>query len=97
MIISAYRLCKPSTAGVQTVYKQHARKLPIHQEPRQQFLVDLKDSIQTHEEQGDMIILGMDLNDPAQRYDITKYFDELHMKEIIQSLHRGQRPPAINI
>ena len=31
-----------------------------------------------------MIILGMELNDPAQRYDITTYFEELNMKEAIQ-------------
>ena len=59
--------------------------------------MDLKDSIQTHQEQGDMIILGMDLNDSAQRYNITKYFDELHMKKLIQSIYRGQRPPATHI
>ena len=47
--------------------------------------------------QGDMIILGMDLNDPAQRYDITKYFEGLNMKEAIQLMNRGQRPPATNI
>ena len=41
-------------------------KLPIHQEPRQQFLLDLKDSIQKHQEQEDMIILSVDLNDPDQ-------------------------------
>ena len=43
MIIPAYRPCKPFTVGVQTVYEQHARSLPVHQEPRHQFLVDLKD------------------------------------------------------
>ena len=96
-IISAYRPCKPSTSGVQTVYQQHLRALPVHQEPRQQFLVDLKECIQEHQAQGDNIILGIDLNDPAQRYDINKFFEELNMKEAIQSLHCGQRPPVTNI
>ena len=35
MVISAYISCKSSTAGVQTVYEQHARSLYIQQEPRQ--------------------------------------------------------------
>ena len=89
-IISAYRPCKPSTTGVQTLYVQHARSLSVNQEPRQQFLVDLKECIQAHQVQSDMIILGMDLNDPAQRYDLTKYFEELNIKEEIQSIHRGK-------
>ena len=44
-----------------------------------------------------MIILGMDLNDPAQRYYITKYFEELKLEETIQSIHCGQRLSATNI
>ena len=96
-IISAYLYCKLSTAGVQIVYKQHAMKLPVHQEPQQQFLVDLEECIQKHKEQGYMIILGMELNDPDQRYGITKYFEEMNMKRTIQSIHCGQRPPTTNI
>ena len=96
-IILAFRPCKPSTAGVQTVYAQHTRTLLIKQEPRQKFQMDLKDCIQTHQEQGDIIILGMKLNDPVQRYDITKYFEELYTKEAILSIHRGHEPPATNI
>ena len=59
--------------------------------------MDIKAHIQTHQDKGDMIILGMDLKDPAQRYDITKNFDELNMKEEIQSIHTGQRLLATNI
>ena len=62
---------------------QYAQNLPVHQETQQQFLVDLKAHIQTRQDKGDMIILGMDLNYLAQRYDITKCFEELNMKEVI--------------
>ena len=96
-IISAYRPYKSFTGGVHTVYAQHTRYLLVHQEPWQHFLVDLKAHIQTHQDKGDIIILGMDLKDPAQRYDITKNFDELNMKEEIQSIHIGQRLLATNI
>ena len=30
-----------------------------------------------------MIILGMDLNDPVQRHDVTFFFDELDMEGIV--------------
>ena len=73
-IISAYRPYKPSIEGAQTACAQHTRHLSVHQEPRQNVLADLKAHIQTHQNKGDVIILGMELNDPAQRYDIIKYF-----------------------
>ena len=45
-VLSAYRPCKPSSSGVQTVYEQHARALPVLSDPRTQFLIDLKQCIQ---------------------------------------------------
>ena len=45
-MISAYRPCKPSTAGIQTVYEQHTRVLPLAQEPRSQFLLELRKTIE---------------------------------------------------
>ena len=71
IILSAYQLCKPSSSGVQTVYEQHARLLPILSDHNTQFLIDLKKCTQDRQEQGDLIIIGMDLNDPVQRHDHT--------------------------
>ena len=81
-VLSAYRPYKPSSSCVQTVYEQHARVLPVLSDPRTQFLIDLKQCIQDRQTQGDLVIIGMDLNDPVQQYDHTQLFDELHTKKI---------------
>ena len=44
-----------------------------------------------------MITLGMGLNDPVQRHDITKLFDELNMKGVFLSLHWDTNPMDTNI
>ena len=75
---------------MQTIYEQHARASPI--------LSDiLLKCTQDRQEQGDLIIIGMDLNDPVQRHDHTHFFEELHMKEEILTIHSGTSPPVTNI
>ena len=96
-MISAYRPCKPSTAGIQTVYEQHARVLPLAQEPRSQFLLDLRKSIEKIQAKGDVVFVGMDLNDPIERHDFQKFFAELNMHEAILVTHPKTSPPATNI
>ena len=96
-IISTYRPCKPSSPRAQTVYKQDTRALPIKCEPRSQFLTYAKECIQKKQEKGDLIIIGMDLNDPVQHYGRTHFFEELHMKEAILTTHTGTPPPTTNI
>ena len=71
--------------------------MPILSDTRTQFLIDLKKYIQGRQEQGDLIIIGMDLNDPVQRHDHTKFFEELHMKEAILTIHSGSSPLVTNI
>ena len=44
-----------------------------------------------------MFILGVDLNDLVQRHNVTFFFDELNMKEVILSIHRGQNPLTVHI
>ena len=73
-MISTYRPCKPSTAGIQTVYKQHARAFPLDQEPRSQFLLDLRKSIAKIQSTGDVAFVGIDLNDLIERHDFQKFF-----------------------
>ena len=96
-VLSAYRPCKPSSSGVQTVYEQHARALPVLSDPRTQFLIDLKQCIQDRQAQGDLIVIGMDLNDPVQQYNHTQFFEELNMKEAILTIHSGSSPPSTTI
>ena len=97
-MISAYRSCKPSTVGIQTVYEQHARALPLDQEPRSQFLLDLRKSIAKIQSTGDVVFVGMDLNDPIERHNFQKFFAELNMHEAILFTHQKTiPPPAKNI
>ncbi len=66
LVISAYRPCKPSTAGPSTTYSQHQRYLDtigIHTCPRQCILDDLGKFIDKNRTAGDQIILGMDCNE----------------------------------
>ena len=91
-----YHPCKPSSSAGQTVYEQHARALPILSDPRRHFFIALKRFIQDRQEQGDLIIIGMNLNDPVQQHDHTQFFGELYMKKIILTIHSGTSPLAAN-
>ena len=73
---------------MQIVYEQHARALPIQSNHRSQFIM---------QEQGDLFIIGIDLNDPVQRHDHTQFFGELHMKEVILTINSETFPPTTNI
>ena len=44
-----------------------------------------------------MINIGIGLNDPAQRHDLTSFFDELNMKEEILTTYIGEKPPITNV
>ena len=44
-----------------------------------------------------MINIRIDLNDPAQRHDLTSSFDELNIKEAILTTYIGKTPPITNI
>ena len=96
-VLSVYRPCKPFSSGVQTVYEQHTRALIILSDSRTQFLIYLKQCIQNRQAQGDLIILGMDLNDLVQQYDHTQFFDKLHMKEAILTIYSGSTPSSKTI
>ena len=80
-----------------TVYEQHARSLPVLSDHRTQFLIDLKQCIKDRQAQIDLIIIGMELNYPTQQYDYARFFDELHMKEAILTIHSEFSPPTTTI
>lgn len=66
---------------MQTVYEQHAYLLPVQQKLRQQFLTDIKTGIHEHQYKGNVIIIGMNINNPVQRYDTTSFFNGLNKKD----------------
>jgi hypothetical protein len=94
-IISAYRPCTPSTPGETTAYEQHARYFGAESAcPRELMLTDLAVFIQTQQAKGDIIILGMDINEDVRSRKLKKYFADLHMHEVILSRHARLSPPA---
>ena len=63
-MMSTYnRPCKPFTTCIRHVYDQQARLLPLDQELRSQFLQDLRVCINNIRFKGDLLFIGMDLND----------------------------------
>ena len=96
-MISTYWPCKPSTIGTQTVYEQYARVLPLDQKLRFQILQDLRVCIENIQFKGDLILIGMDMNDLIERYDFQVYFAEPNIHEAILATHRRTSKLVIHI
>jgi hypothetical protein len=94
-MFSAYRPCLPSGSGVNTVYAQHACHLGTScKDPRSQLLIDLAEAIKACQEPGDIIILGMDINQDVTSRQIHQFFRELHLRNAITIHHPQSSPPA---
>ena len=72
------------------MYEKQTRILSIPQEPRLQFIYDLKLYINIFRENGDLIILGMNLNDPIQSHDHKTFFDEFFLHDAIILINVGK-------
>jgi hypothetical protein len=88
-LFSAYRPCASSNPGIGTVYSQHIRHLlsSTSEETRTQFLLDLVDAIHARQAAGDIIILGVDLNQDVRHRQIRHFFQELQMHNAILTRH----------
>jgi hypothetical protein len=93
-IVSVYRPCTPSQQGAGTVYEQHRRTFPADTDPREAILDDLKVEIVQWQEEGDVIVLGMDANEDTRSKTISDFFEELNMKNAILTRHSHLSPPA---
>jgi hypothetical protein len=96
-IISAYRPCVPSmsTPGETTVHEQHSRYFGAESAgPRSLFLRDLATFVVKQQEKGDIIIIGMDVNEDVRSRHLKAYFDKIYMHEAILSSHPRLSPPA---
>ncbi len=99
VIISAYRPCKPSrqSAGTNTTYAQHIRYLDAmgdDRNPRQAFLEDLAEEIESLQGNADQIILMMDCNEDIQSETIQTWLDQNQLTEAISTMHQGSTAPA---
>ena len=103
-VVCAYRPCKPHTAGPSTVYSQHQRFLDENDDnrcPRQAFMEDLIQQINTWKNDGDQIIVMIDCNENITSPNIKNAFHSVGLKDAITenstiplpaTYHRGSFP-----
>ena len=97
-VISAYRPVL-NQSGALGVYNQHKQYMYLHNDdrcPRHALLADIAVEIQQWQQEGDQIILGMDLNDDVRTTTITKPLTDLGLVELITSKHGNNTPSTHN-
>ena len=95
-IVSAYRPCHnvgPATTWTQ--HLNHFRNSGIASEnPRDKFDEDLSEKIKSWIEDGDNIIIGIDMNEDAYSGKLHRVLKQCGLKPLIQSRHPNESPPA---
>ena len=92
-VISGYR-CVENMAGVLSAWSQqtlHLERLNCGVDPRHKFTQDLLSELTTWMEQGDQIVLGLDLNENVFTAEFTKLIKELGLLEF--NIHRHDKLP----
>ena len=91
-VITAYRPCTSSNAGPSTTHSQQERYFDLKGDdrtPRKAILDDLKIEIEKWKEEGDQIILLMDVNEDINTGSVKMWLHELQLREAITTKHRG--------
>ena len=94
-VISAYR-CVDNQMGPLSAWSQQRRILDLHhieKDPREAFVDDLVTALSQWMEQGDMIVLGIDLNEPIGQARFTSELARLGIVEILSYQH-SPTPPS---
>jgi len=73
---------------------QHQSESLTH--PRTVFWTDLRHILQEWTEQGDQIIMGINVNEDIRTAEITAFFDKFGMAKVILAKHRQEAPPTQN-
>ena len=98
-VISAYRPCKTSATGSNTVFSQHQRYFTSRKEnkcPRESILKDIGDEIKKWKEEGNQIILMMDCNEDVRTKNFQQWLGELGLKNAILDKHGQEAPPTFH-
>ena len=93
--IVAYRPCKPSVAGPSTAYNQQRRYFDaINRDicPREAIKQDLGMEIEKWREEGNQIVLMMDVNEPINSDHWKRWLRQHRLKEGISSQHGNNTP-----
>lgn len=97
-VITAYRPCKPSSAGPSTAYSQQERYFDIKERnicPREAILRDLAEAILKYKEEGDQIVLMMDCNEDVEGENMSTWLNQIGLREGILNLHhQAPRQPT---
>ena len=93
-IISAYRPNSNET-GELSVYAQHLARLAElndDRDPLRAFAEDLRDELSDWNDDGDMLILGIDLNGDVRDEMNKEFFHRLGMREVLMERHGDDAP-----
>ena len=96
-VIAAYRPCKPSSAGPTTAYSQQLRYFDatkVDRCPRTAILEDLGEQLQTWRQQGDQIVLLMDVNEEVSSRQWKRWLQQHGLRDVIHDSHKGTLPPT---
>ena len=97
-IISAYKPCK-NTSDLGSSYQQqpsYFRGIGEFRCPLKMFDLDLQGQLQEWLEEGDQIILGVDLNEDVRTGPTAKMLRELGLTDVLIQMHRPDVPPETN-
>ena len=96
-VISAYKPCK-NRKGNQSVWTQQVnyfrRKGKQNPDPIKLFDEHLIAKLKTWIEQGDNIILGIDMNEDARNGGLAKQLKQLNLHNMILDHHNNLSPPS---
>ena len=94
--ISAYRPYQ--NTGISTTWTQHLNHFRLPgincTNPRDKFDKNLCADIEVWKELGDIIIIGIDMNENAYNEKLSRIFRRLVLRPLIKSTHPNQSPPA---
>jgi hypothetical protein len=99
-VITAYRPVKTYQAKVYTVYRQqwaHLKTEGFDPDPRVVLLQDLSAAIQTWRDQGDHVVLMMDVNEDIRSAPIHTFLDDLGMRKVILERHGKSTAPNTHL
>ena len=97
-VVSAYRPVLNKT-GALGVYNQHRRLLYDNDDdrcPRLAMIEDLCAEVLRWMEEGDQILLGMDINDNVTLQSVRQPFRDIGLEEVITHRHQGPVPSTYN-
>ena len=97
-VVCSYRPCAPTgTDKIFSVYAQQQRFFDEQLDdicPREAFVRDLCNEIDTWLEQGEQLIVALDANEELRRGPVSTAFQQRNLREVLLSRHGHNAPPT---